>query len=335
MAKMLTKGHIDDREAIISRGREVVQIEADALNLLARSLDDSFFAACNTILLTSHRLLVTGMGKSGHIARKIAATFSATGTPAMYLHPGEAAHGDLGMMMQGDTLIVMSNSGNTSELRPVLNHAQQSGIPIIGIASRSNSLVMEQANIRLRLPATREACAANVAPTTSTTLQLALGDALAMAVMDMRGVSSDNLRSLHPGGAIGLRLTPVASIMHQGASMPMVGARASMSEAILAMTSGGFGIAGVTGDQGNLIGVITDGDLRRNFENLNEAVAEDIMTHDPRTIPADMLAQDALLLLNDSKITAAFVFDRLDIAEPIRKPVGIVHIHDFLRFGLQ
>lgn len=333
MAKKFIEDHVVGSRTIIARGREVVQIEADALHLLARSLDDNFEAACRTIFHTRHRLIVTGMGKSGHIARKIAATFSATGTPALYLHPGEAAHGDLGMIVKGDTLIVISNSGNTPELRPVLNYARVVGIPIIGITSREGSLVMDCADIHLRLPVAREACAANVAPTTSTTLQLAMGDALAMATMDMRGVSSDSLRSLHPGGMIGLRLTPVADIMHQGDRLPLVEAEASMPEAILAMTSGGFGIAGVTDSEGGLIGVITDGDLRRHFAELSEGRAGDIMTHNPKTIPSDMLAQDALMLLNTSTITAAFIIDRNDGRRPA-PPVGIVHIHDFLRVGL-
>ncbi|MET0137898.1 MAG: KpsF/GutQ family sugar-phosphate isomerase [Sphingobium sp.] len=285
------------------------------------------------ILQSPRRIVVTGMGKSGHIARKVAATFSATGTPAIFLHPAEAAHGDLGMIQAGDVLLVMSNSGNTMELKPVLHYARQLGVPVIGIASRRSSLVMEQADIRLRLPATREACAVNIAPTTSTTLQLALGDALAMAVMDMRGISEEDLRSLHPGGAIGLRLTPVRELMHGVESLPIVTENASMPDAIVTMTSGGFGIAGVMNAAGSLVGVITDGDLRRHFDHLNTALAADIMTRDPKTIPASMLAQDALLLMNDSKITAAFVVEAVRGADQ-RIPIGVVHIHDFLRFGL-
>jgi arabinose-5-phosphate isomerase len=315
---------------IVSRGQEVIQIEADALLLLARSLDDSFVAACEQILACPQRLIVTGMGKSGHVARKIAATFSATGTPAMYLHPAEAAHGDLGMLARGDTLLVLSNSGNTVELRPVLSHARQCGIPIIGIASHRASMVIRQADIALCLPHAREACAANIAPTTSTTLQLALGDALAMAVMDMRGISSDDLFAFHPGGAIGMRMTPVGEIMHAPDRLPLLPARAPMSDAIFTMTSGGFGIAGVIDDSGLLIGVITDGDVRRHFDQLTVARAQDIMSSEPKTLSADTPAQDALLLFSDSKITAAFV-----VAPQVpQRPIGIVHIHDFVRFGL-
>ncbi|MCE7798390.1 KpsF/GutQ family sugar-phosphate isomerase [Sphingobium sufflavum] len=319
--------------ATLNRGREVIQAEADALKLAANALDGRFVAACDMILHTKNRVVVTGMGKSGHIARKISATLAATGTPSLYLHPAEASHGDLGMMIQGDTLIVISNSGNTAELRPVLHYARALSIPIIGIASQASSIVMDYSDIGLILPSTPEACAANIAPTTSTTMQLAVGDALALAVMDMRGVTSDSLRSLHPGGTIGLRLTSLRDVMHGRDRMPMVGANASMTDAILVITSGSFGIAGVTDDEGRLIGVITDGDLRRHFSHLNSARAADIMTSNPKTLGADLLAQDALLYLNANKISAAFV---LDIeGGNFEKPIGIVHLHDFLRFGLE
>ena len=333
MASKVLVGIKSTNDATLSRGREVIQIEADALHLLARSLDDSFVNACQVILRTRHRVVVTGMGKSGHIARKVAATLSATGTPAIYIHPAEAAHGDLGMLVRGDTLLVISNSGKTSELRPILVHSKELGLPIIGIASRRSSLVMEYAEFRLVLPNTREACAANIAPTTSTTMQLALGDALAMAVMDLRGVTSESLRSLHPGGAIGLQLSLLRDIMHGVEQMPLVTADASMPDAILTMTSGGFGIAGVINDSGALIGVITDGDLRRNFSRLESVRAIDIMTSNPKTLEADLLAQDALQRLNETKITAAFVMEKQH-AVTSGRPIGIVHVHDFLRFGL-
>ena len=198
-----------DTSQILERGRDVVRIEADALGLLHAALDNSFVQACRTIKGAARQLVITGMGKSGHIGRKVAATFAATGTPAIFVHPGEAAHGDLGMLARGDVLLVLSNSGNTSELRAILNYARKGGIPIIGMASRRNSLVGELADVTLLLPKVREACAVNVAPTTSTTLQLALGDALAMAVMDMRGITKSWLRMVHPAGSIGLALAPV------------------------------------------------------------------------------------------------------------------------------
>ena len=322
-----------DRQGILDRGREVVRLEADALGALADTLDDTFVAACEAILTTGRRVVVTGMGKSGHIARKIAATFAATGTPALFLHPAEAAHGDLGMLMPGDLLLVMSNSGNTVELRAVLDYARKLGSRIIGVVARRESLVNDFADIVLCLPNMREACVANMAPTTSTTLQLALGDALAMAVMDMRGVSKTQMRALHPAGAIGLRLTPIAELMHGREELPLVTARTGMPDVITVITSCRFGLAGVVDERGALVGVITDGDLRRNFDRLQTAVAADVMTRSPKSVPADMLAGDALLYLNDAKITAAFVVNRLDSLHP-SKPIGVVHIHDLLQYGL-
>ncbi len=207
-------------DSILRRGAEVIRIEAEALGVLADTLESSFVDACEAILSSTGRVVITGMGKSGHIGRKWAATMSATGTPAIYVHPAEAAHGDLGMLIPGDVLVVISNSGNTSELRAFLRYAASIRVKVIGVASRRNSLVMQSADIQLCLPSTREACPANIAPTTSTTLQLALGDAIAMALMDMRGFSIDGLKVLHPGGSLGLRLTPVREIMHGSTRRP-------------------------------------------------------------------------------------------------------------------
>jgi len=320
-------------KSILNRGAQVIQIEADALNLLAASLEQSFVRACEAMLSTQGRIVITGMGKSGHIGRKWAATLAATGTPAIYVHPAEAAHGDLGMLVRGDLLVVISNSGNTSELRAFLSYAERIGVMIIGVASRADSFVMQRADIKLCLPAAREACPANIAPTTSTTLQLALGDALAMTVMDMRGFTRDSLKALHPGGSIGLRLTPAADIMHRQDRLPLTSEESSMRDVIVMMTSMGFGIAGVVDRAGRLIGVITDGDLRRHFNDLPSATAAEVMTRDPKTLAADMVAEDALHFLNENKITCAFVIDR-NAAVNRGVPIGIVHIHDFLRIGL-
>ena len=320
-------------KSILNRGAQVIQIEADALNLLAASLEQSFVRACEAMLSTQGRIVITGMGKSGHIGRKWAATLAATGTPAIYVHPAEAAHGDLGMLVRGDLLVVISNSGNTSELRAFLSYAERIGVMIIGVASRADSFVMQRADIKLCLPAAREACPANIAPTTSTTLQLALGDALAMTVMDMRGFTRDSLKALHPGGSIGLRLTPAADIMHRQDRLPLTSEESSMRDVIVMMTSMGFGIAGVVDRAGRLIGVITDGDLRRHFNDLPSATAAEVMTTDPKTLAADMVAEDALHFLNENKITCAFVIDR-NAAVNRGVPIGIVHIHDFLRIGL-
>jgi arabinose-5-phosphate isomerase len=320
-------------DAILERGAEIIRAEATALQTLASSLDDSFILACEAILGSQGRVVVTGMGKSGHIGRKWAATMSATGTPAIYVHPAEAAHGDLGMLVKGDVLVVISNSGNTSELRAFLHYAREIEVVVIGVASRPDSLVMRSADIKLCLPETREACHANIAPTTSTTMQLALGDAIAMAVMDLRGFTADGMRALHPGGSLGLRLTTVREIMHTSARVPLVEQSALMREVILTMTSRGFGIAGVVDPAGRLVGAITDGDLRRHFEELVAATADEIMTPNPITVDANMLAEDALRVLNDNQITGAFVIEK-NAPVNTNVPVGIVHIHDFIRLGL-
>lgn len=327
---MASKAICDDR--FLDRGRAVIRLEAEALGILEASLDQAFGDACGTIVETRRQLVVTGMGKSGHIARKVAATFAATGTPAVYVHPSEAGHGDLGILAPGDVLLVFSNSGNTAELRPILNFARRSRIPVIGVASRANSLVIELADVPLLLPKVKEACPVNVAPTTSTTMQLALGDALAMTVMDMRGISKTHLRTLHPAGSIGLALAPVSELMHDATRLPLVSKDAGMPEVISVMTSGCFGLAGVINAEGALIGIITDGDLRRRFGVLTTAFAHEVMTAMPKVIPAEMPAGEALVFLNDNKITAAFVVE--DPADAPQVPLGIIHIHDLLRHGL-
>ena len=315
---------------VLNRGRQVLQAEIDALIQLEASLDDSFSAAVGLLEATRGRIVVTGMGKSGHMARKIAATLSATGSPAIFIHPAEAAHGDLGMVQTGDTLIVLSNSGATTELTPVMQHCRSLRIRIIGIASRPDSPVMQAADVRLLLPDVREACPSNIAPTTSTVMMLALGDALAMALMDVRGVARDSIKLLHPGGAIGLRLMAVSEMMHVGASLPLVELGTPMRDVIMTMTSIGFGVAGVVDADGRLAGVITDGDLRRHIGDLLDGTAAKVMTPNPKTVPPDMLAEDALMIMNDCKITTVFVMEE----ERPDYPVGIVHIHDFVRYGL-
>jgi len=319
-------------DEVLKRGREVIEAETQALSQLALRLDATFSEACTAINQVCRLLVVTGMGKSGHIARKVASTFSATGTPAIYIHPSEAGHGDLGMMGAGDVMLVFSNSGNTAELRAALTYARKMHITVIGVAARQNSLLMELADIPLLLPRVPEACAVNVAPTTSTTMQLALGDALAMTVMDMRGISKSHLRDLHPAGNIGLSLAPVSEIMHGRDRLPLVSQDAGMPDAISVMTSGCFGLAGVTDAAGALLGIITDGDLRRRFGVLATAFAREVMTPSPKVIPADMPAGEALIFLNDNKITAAFVVE--DAAAGQQIPMGIIHIHDLLRHGL-
>ncbi|WP_295492077.1 SIS domain-containing protein [Sphingorhabdus sp. EL138] len=317
---------------VLARGVAVIELEAQALGELARSLDISFAEACEAIVQAKGRVVITGMGKSGHIGRKFAATLSATGTPSNFVHPAEAAHGDLGMLVPGDVLVAISNSGNTPELRAFLNYAESLGVLVIGIASRPRSLVLNRASIGICLPNVQEACNSNIAPTTSTTVQLALCDALAMAVMDLRGFGRNDMSKLHPGGAIGLRLSPISQIMHGGANLPIVTAETSMRDTISIMTGKGFGIAGVVDGDGRLIGVISDGDLRRNFDNLKSAVARDVMSVAPKMIADNVLAEEALGFLNEHGITCAFVVSE-DDPHGSQQLVGIIHVHDFLRLG--
>ncbi len=316
--------------ARLEQGRSVLNIESSAIAALATDLDDSFADAVGLLLALRGRVVVTGMGKSGHIARKIAATLASTGTPALFVHPAEAAHGDLGMVIKGDALIMLSNSGGTSELVPILYHAGSLGLPIIAISSKADSTLMKAATIRLLLPEAEEACPDNIVPTTSTTMMLALGDALAMATMRERGVSRDGFERLHPGGMIGLRLMRVATVMHKDATLPLVSTDAPMRDVVLTMTERSFGVAGVVDSDGHLVGIITDGDLRRHVDRLMTSLAIEVMTHNPLTISASAFAEDALAIMNQHKVTSLFVTEQ----SGDRTPVGLVHVHDFLRFGL-
>jgi arabinose-5-phosphate isomerase len=300
---------------------------------MAERLDQNFVDACRTIYASAGRVVITGMGKSGHVGRKWAATMAATGTPAIYVHPAEAAHGDLGMLVRGDVLIVISNSGNTGELRPFLRYAKSINVEIIGVASQRESLVMQQATVKLSYPAVREACPANVAPTTSTTLQIALGDSIALAVMDMRGFCLERMKNLHPGGTLGTRMTFVHEVMTRDFGLPLVAEDADMSRVVEVMTSSGLGIAGVVDMAGRLKGVITDGDLRRNIHQLHVANALSVMNQAPVTVEPQMLVDEVLRILNTNEITAAFVMEP-DAAVNNRVPVGVIHVHELLRLGL-
>ncbi|NOW44563.1 arabinose-5-phosphate isomerase [Novosphingobium sp. SG751A] len=317
---------------IRGRGRAIIAHEAEALRHLGEGLDDSFARACWLIAGARRRLVVSGMGKSGHIGRKIAASFSATGTAALFLHPAEASHGDLGMMMAGDVLLVLSNSGNTGELGSVLRHARALGVAIIGMVACSRSMVGNMADVLLLLPDRPEACQDSFAPTTSTVMQLALGDALALSVMEARGVGRGQIRALHPGGAIGQRLTPVGEVMHR-TGLPLVAPDAPMSDVVPVISDHRYGLAGVVDGAGRLLGVISDGDLRRHFSTLAERTAGEVMTRDPLSLCADMVAVDALKWMNEAKITAAFVVAPMAGGEGV--PLGIVHMHDLLPMGLE
>jgi len=313
---------------LVSTGRRVVSQEAEALNLLEASLTDSFAVALRLILEAKGRVIVTGMGKSGHIARKIAATFASTGTPAHFVHPAEASHGDLGMMAAGDVVLVLSNSGETPELADLIAYTRRFHIPLVGVASKSDSTLMKQCDVKLVLPEAAEACGRGIVPTTSTTMTLALGDALAIALMEHRQFTPENFRDFHPGGKLGARLSKVRDLMHSSEKMPLIASEAPMSEALLEISQKGFGVVGVVQDEA-LIGIITDGDLRRHMAGLLEMSAGQVMTQNPRSIAPGALAESALALMNESQITCLFVVDPAGSG-----PMGILHIHDCLRAGL-
>ena len=312
---------------LLATGRRVIRREAGALDTLADVLDDSFAKAVGLLMAAKGRVIVSGMGKSGHIARKIAATFASTGTPAHFVHPAEASHGDLGMVAAGDVLIVLSNSGETPELADILAHAKRFGIPMIGITSRDGSTLMRQATVSLLLPEVPEACEKGIVPTTSTTMTLALGDALAIALMEHRAFTPEHFRMFHPGGKLGARLLKVSDLMH--ADPPLVAADLPMGETLLEITKRGYGVVGVTDAQGDLAGIITDGDLRRHLDGLMLHIAGEVMTPNPRTIGPEALAGEALALMNDRKITCLLV-----TAADSRNPIGILHVHDCLRAGV-
>ncbi|MBL9074455.1 KpsF/GutQ family sugar-phosphate isomerase [Tabrizicola sp.] len=312
---------------LLATGQRVIRREAGALATLAEGLDDSFAKAVTLLMAAKGRVIVSGMGKSGHIARKIAATFASTGTPAHFVHPAEASHGDLGMVAEGDVLIVLSNSGETPELADILAHAKRFGIPLIGVASREGSTLMRQATVGILLPQVPEACETGIVPTTSTTMTLALGDALAIALMEHRAFTPEHFRMFHPGGKLGARLLKVADLMHD--DPPLVADTLPMGETLLEITRRGFGVVGVTDAKGDLAGIITDGDLRRHLEGLMLHRAGEVMTPNPRTIGPEALAGEALALMNDRKITCLLV-----TAPDSRRAIGILHVHDCLRAGV-
>jgi arabinose-5-phosphate isomerase len=303
---------------------EVLRTEAAALTALASALPDDFEAVVSLIAGSAGRVVVTGIGKSGHIARKIAATLASTGTPALFLHPAEASHGDLGMIGRDDVVLMLSNSGEAPELRDVIAHTRRFSVPLIGLSSRPGSTLMRAADHRLTIPALPEACGLGVVPTTSTTLTLGLGDALAVALLRRRGFRAEDFGVFHPGGKLGAQLVKVSQLMHP--ELPAVAPDTAMSEVLLAMTSAGFGIAVVV-SEGRLAGIITDGDLRRNMEGLVDKRAMDVATTRPLTVPPEMLAARALALLNEYKRNVTVVCEQ-------DRPVGVLHLHDLLRAGV-
>ncbi|TKW66673.1 MAG: KpsF/GutQ family sugar-phosphate isomerase [Paracoccus denitrificans] len=309
----------------LDTARRVIATESEGLAMLSAGLGDSFDRAVEVILAARGRVVVSGMGKSGHIARKIAATLASTGTPSQFVHPAEASHGDLGMVAEGDVVIVLSNSGETPEIADIVAHTRRFSIPLIGVASREGSTLIRQSDVALILPAAPEACGKGIVPTTSTTMTLALGDALAVALMEHRKFTPEHFRTFHPGGKLGAQLSRVGDLMH--ADMPLVAEDTPMTDALLEISQKGYGVTGVTGAAGELVGIITDGDLRRHMQGLLDHRAADVMTAKPRTIRPEQLAEAALAEMQSRKITCLFAVED-------GMPRGILHIHDCLRAGI-
>ncbi|MCD1619359.1 KpsF/GutQ family sugar-phosphate isomerase [Salipiger manganoxidans] len=308
----------------MTRFTEVVAKEADAVKALALADPQAIAAACQLIFDCRGRVICSGMGKSGHIARKIAATLSSTGTPAHFVHPGEASHGDLGMIQPGDVLLALSNSGETRELADVLTYAARRAIPMIAITKSADSALARHAAAVLLLPDMPEACSIHMAPTTSTTCSLVIGDALAVAVMQARGFQREDFLGFHPGGKLGAQLLTVGHLMHKGAALPVLAPSASMEEAILEMTSKGFGIAAVVED-GRLLAVVTDGDLRRNIRNILDKAVSEVVNYTPKVIAPGALASEALGMMNALRVNA------LCVVGENNNLVGLIHLHDCLR----
>ncbi len=311
--------------------RRVLDTANEAITALGETLNGDFTRAVNAILAVKGRVIVSGMGKSGLIGRKIAATLASTGTPAHFVHPAEASHGDLGAVTRQDALLMLSNSGDTPELSHLITFAKRFSIPVIGVASRAESALLQAADIALVLPKSREACPMGLAPTTSTTLMLVLGDALAVALMERRGFTADQYRTLHPGGSLGKALIRVSDIMHAGEEIPLVPEDAPMGEAIVVMTARRFGCVGVVDGNGALTGIFTDGDLARQMDaSLFHRKIGEVMTRGPKIVAPWQLAAEAVALMNAKKITVLFV-----VAPDDARPAGILHMHDCLRAGLQ
>jgi arabinose-5-phosphate isomerase len=315
--------------ADIEVARRVLRSEIAGLESLIDELDGSFNTAIRLLVNVEDRVIVSGIGKSGHIARKIAATFASTGTAAFFVHPAEASHGDLGMIGPRDVVLALSNSGDTEELADILAHTRRFRIPLIAMTSGPNSSLANAADVTLLLPAVPEACPMGLSPTSSTTMMLALGDALAVALLERKGFSHRDYHALHPGGKLGRKLLEVADLMHRDDAVPLIPTGAAMAEAILVMTQKSFGCVGVIDARRRLIGIVTDGDLRRHMgDQLLRAPVDSVMSAHPRTIRPHALAFEALGLMNALSITSLFAVD------DERQPLGILHIHDCLRAGI-
>ncbi|MDR0483890.1 MAG: KpsF/GutQ family sugar-phosphate isomerase [Alphaproteobacteria bacterium] len=315
-------------EQILNLGKKIIQTELEGIALLRDNLSVEFTHVCNLLLNNKGRVIITGMGKSGHIGAKIAATLASTGTSSIFVHPAEALHGDLGMIEKNDIVIALSNSGNTVELQGIINYTQRFNIPLIAITSNKDSELGKNAKYVLELPKASEACSLGLAPTTSTTNTLILGDAIAITLLEMKGFSAEDFRVFHPGGSLGSKLLKIADIMHQGNDVPLVKSDVSMDKAIIAITSHKFGCVGILNNSGEIIGIITDGDIRRHMSSdfLHKKVDE-VMTKNFVSITQDTNTSKALLAMENNKVTNLFVIED-------KKPVGIIHIHDLLKLGV-
>lgn len=330
---MIKRQALVESSGAIASAIRTVETERAGLDALSRTLSgslyDAFCEAVRTIAEARGRVIVTGIGKSGHIGSKIAATFASTGTPAFFVHPVEANHGDLGMIASDDVILAMSWSGESSELQGIVSYSRRFSIPLIAITSGERSALGRESDIVLLLPKEQEACPHGLAPTTSTLMQLAIGDALAVALLEARGFTATDFKTFHPGGKLGASLTHVGDIMHSGENMPLVPLGTSMPAAVLLLSQKHYGCVGVVNDSGKLVGIVTDGDIARNLSrNLAELNVDDIMTRAPKTVRPTTLATAALGLLNQHNISALIVTDETSA------PVGIVHFHDLLRIGV-
>jgi arabinose-5-phosphate isomerase len=327
MNRPITHQNID-AAGVEAAARDALQCEIQGLETLLSGIGDAFVAAVRLFLSVKGRVVVTGMGKSGHIGCKIAATFASTGTPSFFVHPGEASHGDLGMIARDDAVLALSNSGETAELSDIIAYTRRFQIPLVAITAGPDSTLARNSDVVLMLPVAPEACPHGLAPTTSTTATLALGDALAVAMLKQRGFTADEFRLYHPGGKLGQRLLLVSELMHAGEEVPRCPQTMPMHDALVVMTSHRFGCVGALDEAGRLVGVVTDGDLRRHMApDLLARPVADIMTPNPVTVGADLLAASALEIMNRRAITALFVTER-------GRPIGILHIHDLLRAGV-
>jgi arabinose-5-phosphate isomerase len=328
MTKTNLKTKPMEASEILRSAARVLFAEGNALKELGAALNGSFLKAADLMRSCKGRVIVTGMGKSGHIARKIAATLASTGTPSYFVHPSEASHGDMGMIVNDDVVLALSNSGQVAELTDMIHYTRRFSIPLIAMTANAESVLGSTADVALILPPVPEVCPIGLAPTTSTTMMLALGDALAVVLMEMKGFTADDFRNFHPGGKIGKKLLRVGDIMLKGSDMPLVAENDAMSRVLLIMTQKSLGCAGIVDAEGKLIGIITDGDLRRHMANdLPSRNASEIMTKAPMTVPPSILAGEAIKLMNDKKRTQLFVVED-------EKPIGILHIHDLLRAGI-